>query len=731
MKRVIENCQSHYVVGDFVRRKNNSKQIKEHTPVGEVIGVEKGFYLLRHYVDIEGTILQNRLGMLSKEIFQTDVVERILFNKVYRCTVKYIEKCNPNEITTNDCDFYFRFKYNETGYFFQDPFQASRLPKQIPGDEPLRVMELFVGAGGLSLGFSLGAKNVSTVFAIDNNPFAVKTFQQIQENLGRKGKVLLKDVQDFLDELLWMYDIKSSDDVEKELYTAEQLNFDDNRYEVEKMVDIRWNCQKECIQIFIKWLGWDSNTNCWLKEDKFSCQDFNCLIQRFLEGEDCDPNEREKRERKVKKAYEDQHSFYAGRAVKRLRLAIPQLTPKEAVKKEANVDKLRKVKDLSPCFGCNGCDVCLGCCGCGCGLGTSADFVEGCPGCFGCKGCNGCGAEGCHGCKGCHGCLEGYYRRAFLPQSTAKWVRGKFLPKNFHSQEMIDLLLEEESAESLEEWVDAIDFRVCEGSKQVQLVWKDGTKTWRDMDQDLLIPDDVLKRLKEKCKKKYPQPGEIHVINTGPPCQDFSIARTTGKRVDRINPVYYSQTMKAALYLITQFYKPVAFVFENVTGILCNRLSSPISSILRGFTHYGYQTTTQVLNPLSFGIPQDRSRAFILGALKGYQLPSMPQPITKPNQSLSGYVGSNLKSGAKPLQSPLHSALPQTPNLKSLFRDLPRKPSTKYRKGVLPHPYFRSNGINKLTHHDVSSQIYQKAELPKMIDLNGYASTVMTNGVRK
>lgn len=117
---------------------------------------------------------------------------------------------------------------------------------------------------------------------------------------------------------------------------------------------------------------------------------------------------------------------------------------------------------------------------------------------------------------------------------------------------------------------------------------------------------------------------KLDVIIGGPPCQAYSIAGRIrdehGMRDDYRNFLFES-------YLkVVQHYKPRAFVFENVPGILSARPGDGsikiIDLIQKEFSDAGYA----VLNDLSkaivdmaeYGVPQNRKRIIILGLSKQY-----------------------------------------------------------------------------------------------------------------
>ena len=116
--------------------------------------------------------------------------------------------------------------------------------------------------------------------------------------------------------------------------------------------------------------------------------------------------------------------------------------------------------------------------------------------------------------------------------------------------------------------------------------------------------------------------GGIDIIIGGPPCQAYSIAGRVrdenGMRDDYRNYLFES-------YLkVVKHYKPKAFVFENVPGMLSAKPGDfPIIDIIqKSFGDAGYYLLPNlrdaVLNFTEYGIPQNRKRVIIFGVCMEY-----------------------------------------------------------------------------------------------------------------
>lgn len=118
---------------------------------------------------------------------------------------------------------------------------------------------------------------------------------------------------------------------------------------------------------------------------------------------------------------------------------------------------------------------------------------------------------------------------------------------------------------------------------------------------------------------------DIDVIVGGPPCQGFSIA---GKRVidDERNKLYKS------FVSFVEFYRPKAFVMENVPNIISMGKGIVKDSILKDFENIGYNVVYKVLLASDYGIPQNRRRAIFVGIKNNinfeFPKPTNTQPIT-------------------------------------------------------------------------------------------------------
>ncbi|RVZ96249.1 DNA cytosine methyltransferase [Helicobacter pylori] len=101
---------------------------------------------------------------------------------------------------------------------------------------------------------------------------------------------------------------------------------------------------------------------------------------------------------------------------------------------------------------------------------------------------------------------------------------------------------------------------------------------------------------------------EINMIIGGPPCQGFS---NKGKNLGLKDPrnflfLEYIEIVKAI--------KPEIFIIENVKNIISCAKGYFLEEIKERLNALGYQLSYQILNAKDYGVPQNRERAFIVGA---------------------------------------------------------------------------------------------------------------------
>lgn len=112
--------------------------------------------------------------------------------------------------------------------------------------------------------------------------------------------------------------------------------------------------------------------------------------------------------------------------------------------------------------------------------------------------------------------------------------------------------------------------------------------------------------------------GPVDLIFGGPPCQGFSMI---GKR-DSADP---RRSLLTKFFQIVQAAKPLAFVMENVEGLLLGSARDELERAMGLAPDYVLSEPT-VLDAADFGAATKRRRAFVIGLLKVGR-PRTPEPF--------------------------------------------------------------------------------------------------------
>ncbi len=158
---------------------------------------------------------------------------------------------------------------------------------------------------------------------------------------------------------------------------------------------------------------------------------------------------------------------------------------------------------------------------------------------------------------------------------------------------------------------------------------------------------------------------DVDVLFGGPPCQGFSV----GGQLDAADP--RNRLVERFVRLVEET-RPRAFVLENVPAMATRILpgcSHPVPDWLtRRLAKAGYDVRpADVLNASRHGVPQDRRRLLIVGALRGESLPILPEPAA---------AATPKRPGAQP--RPGEVGHPSTP------ADLPHGPTVDEAIGDIP-----------------------------------------------
>ena len=170
--------------------------------------------------------------------------------------------------------------------------------------------------------------------------------------------------------------------------------------------------------------------------------------------------------------------------------------------------------------------------------------------------------------------------------------------------------------------------------------WEDALITFRYNHHDSQTYNgDLLDLNPAEMKQKFNLP-HIDVIIGGPPCQGFSVA---GKRIidDDRNKLYKS------FVRFVDYFRPNAFVMENVPNILSIGGGAVKEAILNDFESLGYTVSYKVLMASDYGVPQNRRRAIFVGLKDktfGFPEKTIESPITT-KEALSDLPEGSINDG--------------------------------------------------------------------------------------
>jgi DNA (cytosine-5)-methyltransferase 1 len=155
-------------------------------------------------------------------------------------------------------------------------------------------------------------------------------------------------------------------------------------------------------------------------------------------------------------------------------------------------------------------------------------------------------------------------------------------------------------------------------------IWDKAVQNYNKNFEHKAYCEDLTQLSPEKFNELYNKNNEIiDLIVGGPPCQSFSIA---GKR-DKNDP-RNALFMEYVKYL--DYFKPKAFIMENVIGMLSKKKESSenVIDIIMENLNKNYNCIITKLYASDFEVPQNRRRVIIIGIRKDLKfLPTEPIPV--------------------------------------------------------------------------------------------------------
>lgn len=141
-----------------------------------------------------------------------------------------------------------------------------------------------------------------------------------------------------------------------------------------------------------------------------------------------------------------------------------------------------------------------------------------------------------------------------------------------------------------------------------------------------LFDDDIRKLSADKINQ-IPHGSDGTVVFGGPPCRGFSYSNTRTRGLSNSDNFLYKEFLR-----VVAVWRPDFVVFENVQGIINTGKGWVMNKIIDELNSLEYVTSSGILNARAFGVPQSRSRFFLIGSRNGHRIdlppPSVSTPIT-------------------------------------------------------------------------------------------------------
>lgn len=126
---------------------------------------------------------------------------------------------------------------------------------------------------------------------------------------------------------------------------------------------------------------------------------------------------------------------------------------------------------------------------------------------------------------------------------------------------------------------------------------------------------------------------DTDIILGGFPCQGFSLSGP--RKLDDSRNSLYKHYVR-----IVNAKRPLAFVGENVKGLLTMGNGQIIEAIVQAFSNCGYNVYYKLLNAKHYGVPEDRERVIIVGfrkdlGIEGFEYPEPSKTIVTLREALA------------------------------------------------------------------------------------------------
>lgn len=162
-------------------------------------------------------------------------------------------------------------------------------------------------------------------------------------------------------------------------------------------------------------------------------------------------------------------------------------------------------------------------------------------------------------------------------------------------------------------------------------IWDKAIESYTKNFKHLGICEDLTKLSPEQFQELYNKDNKlIDIIVGGPPCQGFSMAGKRDKKDSR-NSLF----MEYVKYI--DYFKPKAFIMENVIGILSmkTKTNEKVIDIIMSKFENNYNCVLCKLYASDFYVPQNRRRVIIIGIRRDLNIiPEEPKPKLLKNNKI-------------------------------------------------------------------------------------------------
>lgn len=151
------------------------------------------------------------------------------------------------------------------------------------------------------------------------------------------------------------------------------------------------------------------------------------------------------------------------------------------------------------------------------------------------------------------------------------------------------------------------------------------------------------------------------ILFGGPPCQGFSTSNQRTRGASNLKNWLFREFLR-----IAALWTPDWILFENVKGIADTEHGFFVDSVVRALARLGYTCSKHIINAADHGVPQRRSRMFVVASLHGKAVPSLPPEASRP-VSVEEAIGDlpRLRNGAMEDTLP-YSAVTPSPYAKAM-----------------------------------------------------------------